>query len=69
MCLLDEVDNLLRHEETLNMLKVSQGDPRVVSHGSQQSIRNEQYKAEGSRRYRDTSHPRVSRSTTNCAQS
>ena len=53
VCLLDEVDNLLRHEETLNMLKVSQGDPRVVSHGSQQSIRNEQYKAEGSRRYRD----------------
>ena len=53
VALLDECDHLLRQETTCNMLKVANGDPRVVAHASQQSVMNEQYQAEGSRRYRE----------------
>ena len=51
--LLDECDNLFHAESTCNMLKVANGDPRVVAYGSQRSALNERYKAEGSERYRD----------------
>jgi hypothetical protein len=51
--LLDECDKLLRAESMCNMLKVCNGEPRVVAHGSQRSVLNEQYKASGSKRYRD----------------
>jgi hypothetical protein len=50
--LLDECDHLLRQETTCNIIKVASGDPRVVMHAAKQSVLNEQYLAEGSRRYR-----------------
>jgi hypothetical protein len=51
--LLDECDHLLRQEMTCNLLKLANGDPRVVAHASQRSVLNEQYLADGSRRYRE----------------
>ena len=38
---------------TCNIIKVANGDPRVVAHAAKQWVLNEQYLAEGSRRYRD----------------
>ena len=53
VAVLDECDHLLRHEPTCNLLKVANGDPRVVAHAAKTSMLNEQYLAEGSRRYRE----------------
>ena len=48
---LDECDHLLRQQATANMLKVCNGDPRVVALGTMESTRNERRQADGDSRY------------------